>query len=364
MELATHQGPVVRADFLDEIGLTTETLPTTVSGWEEMLAKVRDSEKLKDVIPFFFAQMSNVTESPVILGAYGITQQFYNDNGTVKYGAIQPEYKEYLALMRSWYEKDLLDPEFSGNTGKLRDEKVTSDRVFSFIGSMGNSITRYTAMCRESNPEFKLIPMKYPTLNEGETPIVGQQGANFTGGGIALTSSCRDPELVLRFYDYFYSEEGHVFSNWGIEGETYEYNADGSLQYTDLIKNNPDGLSREQAMAKYTIWQSISPVYKLKDVLEQRDSLPEQIEGRKNWMACENKIIMLPVTPTSEEANEFATIMNDCTTYTYEQATKIIMGNVGLDEGYDSMVSTLKSMGIERAIELRQAQLGRYLARK
>lgn len=364
IELATHQGPVLRADFLDEIGLTEETVPTTISGWEEMLIKVRDSEKLKDVIPFFFAQMSNFTESPLFLGAYGITQEFYNDNGTVKYGGIQPEYKEFLALMRSWYEKGLLDPEFAGNTAKLRDEKVTSDRVFSFIGSMGNSITRYTAMKRDSNPEFKLIPVKYPTLNEGEIPIVGQQGANFTGGGVAITTASTRAELIARFFDYFYTDEGHIFSNWGIEGLTYEYDKEGNLQYTDLIINNPDGLSREQAMAKYTIWQSISPIYKRKDVLEQRDRLPEQIEGRKNWMLCKNEIIMPPVTPTAEETEEFASIMNECTAYLYEQATKIIMGAVDLDEGFDTLVSTLKSMGIERAIELRQAQLDRYLARK
>ena len=80
-------------------------------------------------------------------------------------------------------------------------------------------------------------------------------------------------------------------------------------------------------------------------------------------MECENAIIMPPVTPTSEEANEFATIMNDCTSYLYEQASKIIMGEVDLDEGYDVLVATLKGMGIDRAIELRQNALERYLAR-
>ena len=80
-------------------------------------------------------------------------------------------------------------------------------------------------------------------------------------------------------------------------------------------------------------------------------------------MKCTNAIIMPPVTPTAEEASEYATIMNDCTTYMKEQATKIIMGEVDLDEGFDVMVATLKGMGIDRATELTQAQLERYLAR-
>lgn len=363
MELATHQGPVVRADFLDEIGMTPEEFPTTVAGWEEMLVKVRDCKELEGVIPYFFETMQNITDCPLILGAYGIKQEFYNDGGTVKYGAIQPEYKEFLKTLRRWYEMGLLDPEFAANTAKLRDEKVTSDRVFAFIGSMGNSITRYTAMCRDANPDFKLLPMPYPTLEEGETPIVGQQGWNYTGAGLAITSACENPELIIKFYDYFYSEEGHVLSNWGVKGVTYDLDAEGNPYFLPLVAENPDGLSREQAMAKYTIWQSQSPVYKLKDVLEQRDCLPEQIEGRKNWMKCTNAIIMPPVTPTAEEASEYATIMNDCTTYMKEQATKIIMGEVDLDEGFDVMVATLKGMGIDRATELTQAQLERYLAR-
>lgn len=364
-ELATHQGPVVRGDFLEKIGMAAEDFPTTVAGWEEMLLKVKETEGMEDVIPFFFAKMENIRESPTILGAYGITQEFYNDGGTVKFGGIEPAYKEFLETMNRWYGLGLLDPEFAANTAKLRDEKVTGDRVFAFIGSMGNSITRYTAMARtEENPDFQLLPMPYPTLEEGETPIVGQQAAAFTGGGVAITTACENPEVVIQFFDYFYTPEGHMLSNWGIEGVTYEIGADGEPTYLPLIKENPDGLSREQAMAKYTIWQSQSPVYKLKDVLEQRDSLPEQIEGRKNWMSCLNEIILPPLTPTADEASEYANIMNDCRTYLEEQATKIIMGDVPVDEGFDVMVATLKGMGIDRAIELTQAQLDRYEARQ
>lgn len=364
LELATHTGPVVRGDFLAKIGMKPDQFPTTVAGWEELLIKVRDSEELKDVIPFFFASMTNINDSPTVLGAYGITQEFYNDNGIVKFGAIQPEYKEFLTTMRRWYDLNLLDPEFAANNAKLRDEKVTSDRVFLFIGSMGNSITRYTAMVRnEANPDFQLLPMPYPTLNEGETPIVGQQNANFTGGGLAITTACENPELIMKYFDYFYSEEGHMLSNWGIQGLTYDFDENGNPYFLPLVSENPDGLSREQAMAKYTIWQSQTPVYKRKDVLEQRDRLPEQIEGRKNWLTCKNEILMPPVTPTAEEASEFASIMNDCRTYMLEQATKIIMGNVDLNEGFDVMVATLKGMGIDRAIELRQAALDRYLDR-
>lgn len=363
IELATSVGPMVREDMLPLIGYTRYDLPTTVQGWEDMLIKVRETPEMSDIIPLFFVGVAGFQESPHILGAFGITQEFYQVDGVVEFGAIQPEYKEFLTLMRKWFSLGLLDPEFAANTAKLRDEKVTNNQVFTFMGSMGNSITRYTAMARPTNPAFTLIPMKYPTLVEGETPIVGNQGNLFTGSGVAITTSAKDPALIAKFFDYFYSDEGHILSNWGIEDQTFAYDDQGKPYFLPLVDDNPEGLSREQAMAKYTIWQSSSPVYKMKDVLEQRDKLPEQIEGRKEWMACKNEILMPPVTPTSDEASEFAGIFADVQTYYREQATKIIMGSVDLDAGFDAMVATLKGMGIDRAIELRQAALDRYLAR-
>jgi len=361
IELATSEGPIIREDFAKLIGMTSDTFPMTIDEWEEMLVAVRDCPDLNGVIPFLFNQISHFNSS-LFLGAYGITQEFHQVDGEVRFGAILPEYKEFLALMRRWFEMGLLDPEFAANSGKLMDEKVTGGKAFSFIGSMGASITRYTAMVRPTNPDFRLLPANYPTLARGQVCPVGSQG-NFFVGGVGITSQAKDPVTICQFYDYFYSDEGHIFSNWGIEGETYTYDDKGNLTFLPIILDNPDGLSREQAMAKYTIWQTDHGVYKKKDVLEQRDSLPEQIERRKNWMACLNKIKMPPVTPTSEEAGEFATIMTDINNYYRGQATAIILGTEDLDKGYDTMVSTLKKMGIERAIELRQAALERYLAR-
>ena len=92
--------------------------------------------------------------------------------------------------MRRWFEEGLIDPEFAANTAKLRDEKVTGDNVFMFLGSMGNSVTRYTGMCRnENNPDFLLLPQPYTTLVEGEIAPVGRRG-NLIGSGLAITSAC------------------------------------------------------------------------------------------------------------------------------------------------------------------------------
>ena len=72
VDLATDQGLIVRGDFLDELGITADELPTTLDGWEELLIQVRDCEELEGVIPFMFVTMSNITDTNAIVGAWGI----------------------------------------------------------------------------------------------------------------------------------------------------------------------------------------------------------------------------------------------------------------------------------------------------
>ena len=40
---------------------------------------------------------------------------------------------------------------------------------------------------------------------------------------------------MIKFMDYFFTEEGDALMNWGIEGDTYTVNADGTRQFTDKV---------------------------------------------------------------------------------------------------------------------------------
>ncbi|MNG32847.1 hypothetical protein D3C84_1189570 [compost metagenome] len=55
--------------------------------------------------------------------------------------------------------------------------------------------------------------------------------------------------------------------------------------------------------------------------------------------------------------------MNDVKTYKEEMFNKFVM-NAEPIESFDKYVQTMKSMGIEEAIKVRQAALDRYLSRK
>ncbi|HML46976.1 MAG TPA: ABC transporter substrate-binding protein, partial [Clostridia bacterium] len=152
-----------------------------------------------------------------------------------------------------------------------------------------------------------------------------------------------------------------MYMNWGIEGETYNI-VDGAPVFTDLITANPDGLSLDQALIQYALAADDFFFCMDPQLWLARMSLPEQREMLPRWANGNRDRILPPVLPTSDEAAEVASIMGEVTTYVNEMFTKFVMGVEPLDN-FDTYMNNLKSLGVERAIELKQNQLDRYNAR-
>src|SRR5699024_11476012 len=69
-----------------------------------------------------------------------------------------------------------------------------------------------------------------------------------------ITKENPNPAAAVRWMDYFYSDEGAKFYFMCVEGETYEKNEDGELEYMDRIKNPPEDSTFEQELAKELTW--------------------------------------------------------------------------------------------------------------
>ncbi len=123
--LMVFLGMIIRQDWLDKLNLDS---PFTIDEWEEVLTAFKTEDPNgngeMDEIPLV-VQLGDMKYIGAFVGAYGIHAQFYNDNGTVKYGSIQPEFKDFLETMNSWYNKGLLDADFAAYDSKLMDAKVT-----------------------------------------------------------------------------------------------------------------------------------------------------------------------------------------------------------------------------------------------
>src|SRR5699024_12516724 len=75
-----------------------------------------------------------------------------------------------------------------------------------------------------------------------------------SAGRFAITKQNPTRTAAVRWMDYFYSDERAKFYVMGVEGETYEENEDGELEYMDRIKNPPEDSTFEQELAKELTW--------------------------------------------------------------------------------------------------------------
>ncbi|MOA39813.1 hypothetical protein D3C78_1616210 [compost metagenome] len=81
------------------------------------------------------------------------------------------------------------------------------------------------------------------------------------------------------------------------------------------------------------------------------------------WRRTRHEDYLLPpITPTTEEADELAVLMDGINEYVVDAELRIILGVDPID-AYDEMVKQLKLLGIERILEIKQAAYQRYVNR-
>ncbi|WP_240941377.1 extracellular solute-binding protein [Paenibacillus sp. HB172176] len=356
--LQVYQGPIVRADWLKELNLP---VPETIDDWHTMLTAFKEKKGATSPLSYIFN--SEFLTNGAFVGAFGTTRGWFQEDGVVKFGPLQPGYKDFLNTFHNWYEEGLLDKNIANIDGKALDANITTGATGATVHNSGSGIGKWTPLLEEKDGNAELIAAPYPVLNKGDIPMFGQKDPQYsTNGNVAITSKSENAVLAARLLDWGYSDEGHMYFNFGQEGVSYEMK-DGSPVYTDLLLNNPDKLSPSQAMSLYIRANYAGPFVQDKRYIKQYLVLPQQQNALDVWTKTDvDQYKIPPLTPTPEEASELAQIMNDVNTLVDEMTLKIILGNEPID-AYDDYVEKMKTLKVDRAIEIQQAALDRYNSR-
>ncbi len=359
--LQTYAGIAVRKQWLEKVGLP---MPTTIDEWHTVLKAFKEKDPngngQPDDIPLTPHKdgLQSAFNNGAFVGAWGVIPNFYQDGGVVKFGPVQPAFKDFVKTMASWYAEGLIDPDIVSMNGKTFDARITGSVSGAGVMNTGSGIGKYMGLMKTKDPSFSLIPAPYPVLKPGDKPEFGQRDNVFPGLGAAITTACKRLPEAVKWLDYGYGPDGHMLYNFGVEGISYTM-VDGYPRYTDVVMKNPDGLPLGQAMARHFRSCFNGPFVQDRRYMEQYSALPEQQESLKVWTEPTNEKILPPITPTQDESSRFATIMNDVNTRFQEMMVKVITG-VEPVESWDAVVSQLKQMGLDEATKIQQAALDRY----
>ncbi len=358
----TSFGLMMRGDWLKKLGLP---IPETLADWDKTLRAFKTLGA--DIIPF---TIEGKVTPPVtgnnafqdIAGAYGIYPHFYYEGGKAKYGALQPEYREFLAGLRGWYADKLLDNDFMANDRKAVDVKATQGKVGALTGQQSTQLGMYNQLVRKTDPGYSMIAVPFPKARkDGPMPTAWFE-AVVSSSGAAITTTSKKVDAAIKVSDYLYSPEGHLLINFGKEGESYTM-VNGRPMFTDLIKKNPNGLGLAQAIARYGMMSASGPFVKSREWSYQKADDPVLLDALNIWMkSAVNKALPEGLSPTSEESKKLATIMGRVNTYMDEMFVKFVTGAEPI-ANYSAFVENLKKLGIDDALAVQQAAIDRWAKR-
>ncbi len=353
------KGPLVRKDWLDELGLK---VPETIDEWYTVLKAFK--EKKGAPLPL---SLEVSTLSLCFAGGFDNFDSFYVENGKVKNGLTEPNRKLFLETMRQWYAEGLLDNNFAAAARKNIDANFLSDKTGATYGQGGSVLGRYLEAMKTRNPKFNMVAAPFPSPKKGQVARFAKRslpaGEPGNQGNAAITTKCKNVELAARFLDYGYSPEGNMFYNFGTEGVSYQM-IKGYPTYTEMIMHDPENLSNTQVMSKYMRGHTNGPFVQDKRYLEQYYEYPQQKQAMQIWKNNDfSNYRMPPVTPTAAEGQELARIMNEISTYSDEMTLKFIMGVEPIDR-FPQYVAQINKLGMPRALAIYQSAYERYNKRK
>lgn len=358
--LQTVRGNTVRKDWLEELGMEP---PETMDEWYEVLKgfKARGTNAEGKTIYPLVSRRLDLRTSAVRCFANawdGLDYDFFVRDGQVKFGPLEPEFKDYVATMAKWYQEGLIDPGFATYSNKEHDAQVSAEIAGAWHSGLGSGLGIFIVSFGDEN---KVVGTKFPVINKGDTPRFNNASNQAIQGlGTAISGTCKNVDAAVRWLDYHYSQEGYMLMNWGVEGESYEIGEDGLPYFTELVTNDPDGHALDIAIAKYSALEFAANVQDPRVNEIRMWNWDAQKEASAKWDDADFTMRIPPMmTLTNEEGAEIAALMGDITTYRDETFLRFLTGAESMDN-YDKFVDQIKAMNIERVIEIYQAALERY----
>lgn len=359
--LRTTAGLIIRKDWLDDLNLE---IPQTADELYEVLKAFKEEKGAE--IPFSASTfwLRNIAIAyGCITSPFGLVRgDFYQVDGKVHYGYAEEEYKEVLGFLNKLYTEGLLDPNFQTVDDNTVMANVMNGQTGVTIGDAGGTMGIMLGTMKD-DPDFDLAGFGPIVANNGDIPMSTHYDAAIPGVYVVITPNCQNKEAAVKFLNYGYTEEGHMLFNFGIENVSYTME-NGEPVYTDLIMNNPEGLTKTLALARYTrAWANGSFVQDVGYLLQYIDQ-PQQQAAMTSWTTSDvAKYDMPPVSVSENDAAEYSRLSGDINTYISEMTTRYIAGLEPLDTFESEYLATLKSMGVDRLIELKQTALDNFNAR-
>ncbi|WP_345774801.1 sugar ABC transporter substrate-binding protein [Paenibacillus amylolyticus] len=317
-----------------------EALGSPVIGTPEEFQSVmkRIKQEFPALIPFGFNSIGEGTGSlgDTLQDSIGVpleteSGEFYDRN-------LDEDYLTWLKTLNTVYRDGNISDDSFADDGTAFEEKVKSGKYATMLldgtPQQGGNLQIYMS----ANPGKEYVAIDGPQSTKGNAPTLNQSG--ITGWMINFISKdCKDPAKAIQIFTYLLSEEGQTLMNYGIEGETYQTKADGSVELLPAVKdlqlNNADQFKKDYRMGEFMFFGHD------RHKALSADAFPEAIKQMQEWGKGKLKphFILENISPDqgTPEARALSAINTKWNT------TLVSMVRSKDDASYDNALASYKS---------------------
>lgn len=369
-------GTFIRKDWLEDLNLE---VPETYDELTEVLKAFRDEKGATEPLSLF---NTISMQNGLLMGGFGSmaelssngmgdsTAGFYQEDGTVIYGATAEGTRKYLSWLHELYEEDLINFENMQNreTNPFSDLNAgaASNGSTGYIFTNQPFGTEYNNMAMSNGDEnCNWWPVRDVAENKGDIIPFCEEISLKDMTSLAITSDCDDVEVALQFLDFGYSYEGSLLYNFGFQKgsghdiETWDYDANGEPVFDELaLKQVADATNIASGVVSTKDLAGVVFDTRLSFSFTERE-----LACFEAWTTDKTtaNILGSATALNAEEGADAASLYSDIITYVATSALQFINGDMDVDDDtvWNDYVAKIEAMNIAELTEIIQTAYDR-----
>lgn len=325
--------------WMDNLGLKE---PTNAEELYEVLKAFKEQDANgngdpNDEIPWTFYEAGLYQFLLWVDDASMYGNYFAVKDGEIVFYPLTDGFKDqYLSYLTKMYQEGILDPNGYTQTMDQLKAVAQSGEIYGMFPNSGTSLVK---------DENRLDYIALKPFNRDVFPL--NKGLN--KGGMAITDKCENPEVLIAWADYMYTEDGGRIVRMGVEGESYTIDENGNWSWIDGKWDN--------VTYQCTLLGSAQVPFKMPELWNRSTSQGtqhdnEQLNGENGLYT---KGLSMPTLQFTEEENQtISTLMTDIKNYVDVYSAQVITGEKKLEDSYAEFQETLKKMQVEEITKIYQ----------
>ena len=360
-------GYFLRQDWLDRLGMGKAEDVQTYDELHEVLTAMKSnfSEPGKEVYPYFINSNVESYQGATTCGynttVYTTSMNFRRVvNDKVEFCGTTEDDRAAMNMLSTWYAEGLISPQFHTFVSGEDYESGSHNDTLGCNLMPPNTWVEAERAGLDPNTDWE--PMPRTKLYRGQILQYANPRKDFHYGSVCLNAKCENLPLALSWLDFWISDAGFEWTNWGPEGLLWEYNDQGEKRLSDFAIHNEAGLAWITAiygcnpLGEFCMLDNLRSYY-YDDGARAMTAFPvftvSDYGGEYDWPSG--------VKLTDEESDETVSIFADLNTYFEEHYVLFVDGSVPMSD-WDAFQESLRSFGFDRVEEIYQDAYDRYKA--